>query len=85
MCIRDRPNTVLRSNNHSFENKNKPITEEFNVGLKVQLKKFTRGEVFLANNTNNTGNIDFDTDFKYFHGSPIILFLVFVMQTLNGK
>ena len=44
--------------------KTKPITKELNPDLKIKLTKITRGEVFLMNNTNNTGNINFETDFK---------------------
>ena len=44
--------------------KAKPIKKELNSSLKIKLKKLTKGEVFLGNNTNNTGNIDFETNFK---------------------
>lgn len=44
--------------------KSKPIIKELNSDLKIKLNKLTKGEVFLSNNTNNTGNINFETDFK---------------------
>ena len=44
--------------------KSKPIKEEFNSNLKIKLSKLSKGEIFLGNNINNTGNINFDTSFK---------------------
>ena len=44
--------------------KSKPIIKELNSDLKIKLNKLTKGEVFLSNNTNNIGNINFETDFK---------------------
>ena len=44
--------------------KSKPIIKELNSDLKIKLNKLSKGEVFLANNTNNIGNINFETDFK---------------------
>ena len=43
--------------------KSKPIKNELNPKLKIKLSKLTKGEVFLANNTNNVGNINFETNF----------------------
>ena len=41
------PNTVLRSNNHSFENKNKPITEQgMNDG-----EIFIEDDVWISSNS----------------------------------
>ena len=40
------------------------INTEFNSDLKINIKKLTKGNPFLNNNTNNTGNINFDTEFK---------------------
>ena len=57
---------VIENNKNSkiiFE-KSKPINKEFNPSLKFQLTELTKGEVFLANNTNKTGNIDFETNFS---------------------
>ena len=44
--------------------KSKPITKELNPNLKIKLTKLIKGEVFLGNNTNNTGNINFETNFS---------------------
>ena len=55
---------VIENNKNSkiiFE-KSKPINKEFNPSLKIQLTELTKGEVFLANNTNKIGNIDFETN-----------------------
>ena len=57
---------VVENNKNSkiiFE-KSKPITKELNPNLKIKLTKLTKGEVFLGNNTNNTGNINFETNFS---------------------
>ena len=44
--------------------KSKIIKKELNSNLKIKLNKLTKGEVFLGNNTNRTGNINFETNFK---------------------
>ncbi len=44
--------------------KSKPIKKELNPNLKIKLTKLTKGEVFLGNNTNNIGNINFETNFS---------------------
>ena len=44
--------------------KSKIIKKELNSNLKIKLNKLTKGEVFLRNNTNRTGNINFETNFK---------------------
>tara|TARA_B100001250_G_scaffold69500_1_gene55796 strand:+ start:671 stop:1948 length:1278 start_codon:yes stop_codon:yes gene_type:complete len=44
--------------------KSKPIIKELNSDLIIKLTKLTKGEAFLGNNTNNTGNINFETNFK---------------------
>ena len=57
---------VVENNKNSkiiFE-KSKPIKKELNPNLKIKLTKLTKGEVFLGNNTNNTGNINFETNFS---------------------
>ena len=57
---------VVENNKNSkiiFE-KSKPITKELNPNLKIKLTKLIKGEVFLGNNTNNTGNINFETNFS---------------------
>ena len=43
--------------------KSKPINKEFNPNLNLKLTNLTKGEVFFANNTNNAGNINFNTNF----------------------
>ena len=57
---------VVENNKNSkiiFE-KSKPIIKELNPNLKIKLTKLTKGEVFLGNNTNNIGNINFETNFS---------------------
>jgi len=57
---------VVENNKNSkiiFE-KSKPITKELNPNLKIKLTKLIKGEVFLGNNTNNIGNINFETNFS---------------------
>ena len=57
---------VVENNKNSkiiFE-KSKPISKELNPNLKIKLTKLIKGEVFLGNNTNNTGNINFETNFS---------------------
>ncbi len=44
--------------------KSKPIKKEFNSNIKIKISKLTKGEVFLGNNTNRLGNINFETNFK---------------------
>ena len=44
--------------------KSKPIKKELNSNLKIKLNKLTKGEVFLGNNTNSVGNINFETNFN---------------------
>jgi outer membrane protein assembly factor BamB len=44
--------------------KSKPIKKELNSNLKIKLDKLTKGEAFLGNNTNSTGNINFETNFN---------------------
>ena len=44
--------------------KTKPIKKVLNSNLKIKLNKLTKGEVFLGNNTNSVGNINFETNFN---------------------
>ena len=44
--------------------KAKPIKEELNPSLNIKLNKLKKGEVFVGNNTNNLGNVNFQTNFK---------------------
>jgi len=41
----------------------KPIEKELNPNLNIQLQKLTKGKPFLRNNSNNSGNINFETNF----------------------
>ena len=41
-----------------------PIKKEFNTDLPIKLKKLTKGRPFLNNNSNNSGNINFETSFQ---------------------
>ncbi len=52
------------SNTKIIFEKSKPINREFNQNLNIKLSKLTRGEPFLGNNTNNSGNINFETNFN---------------------
>ena len=57
---------VVENNKNSkiiFE-KSKPIKKELNPNLKIKLTKLTKGEIFLGNNINNIGNINFETNFS---------------------
>ena len=53
-----------QSNAKDIFKKDKPIEKELNSSLKIQLKKLTKNEPFFNNNTNNSGNIDFNTNFE---------------------
>ena len=44
--------------------KSKPINKELNPNLKLKISKLSKGEVFFRNNTNNAGNINFETNFE---------------------
>ncbi len=44
--------------------KSKPIGKELNPNLKINLNRLTKGEIFLRNNTNNIGNVNFETNFN---------------------
>ncbi len=41
-----------------------PIKKELNSKLKIKLNELNKGEVFLENNLNNSGNINFETNFN---------------------
>jgi len=47
-------------NTKTIFEKSKPIKKELNPNLKIKLTKLTKGEAFLGNNTNNSGNINFE-------------------------
>tara|TARA_B100000029_G_scaffold508700_1_gene596223 strand:- start:576 stop:1862 length:1287 start_codon:yes stop_codon:yes gene_type:complete len=41
-----------------------PTKKELNTGLIINIKKLTKGKPFLGNNSNNSGNINFETNFE---------------------
>ena len=51
-------------NTKTLFEKPKPIEQELNPTLNIQLSKITNGEPFIGNSTNNSGNINFSTDFE---------------------
>ena len=53
-----------KKNSKIIFEKSKPIEKELNSNLKIKLNKLTKGETFLGNNTNSTGNINFETNFN---------------------
>ena len=79
---------VVEQNNEGkdiFE-KIEPIQKELNPKLNIQLSKLTKEKPFLNNNSNNSGNISFETNFqktssykfkvikKYKHNQPELIF-----------
>ena len=79
---------VVEQNNEAkdiFE-KIEPIQKELNPKLNIQLSKLTKEKPFLNNNSNNSGNINFETNFqktssfkfkvikKYKHNQPELIF-----------
>ena len=46
--------------------KNEPIEKEFNQQLKIKKLNTFKTKPFIRNNSNNNGNIDFDTNFDKF-------------------
>ena len=46
--------------------KNEPIEKEFNQQLKIKKLNTFKTKPFLRNNSNNNGNIDFDSNFDKF-------------------
>ena len=63
-CGIDKKKAEDLSNTKIIFEKSKPINREFNQNLSIKLSKLTRGEPFLGNNTNNSGNISFKTNFN---------------------
>jgi len=51
-------------NTKSIFEKSKPIEKELNPSLNIQLQNLTKGKPFLRNNSNNSGNINFETNFQ---------------------
>ena len=44
--------------------KSKPIEQELNPTLNVKISTITKGEPFLSSNSNNSGNLDFNSNFE---------------------
>ena len=61
-CGGDKEITENKKLINLFE-QNKIIKDELNTSIKINLSKFVKNS-FLKNNTNNNGNIIFDTEFK---------------------
>ena len=51
--------TTQKENTKIIFEKSEPIKNELNSNLKINLSKLTKGEAFLQNNINNSGNINF--------------------------
>ena len=56
--VEENPNTKTL-----FE-KSKPIKQELNPNLNIKITNVTKGEPFLTNTSNNSGNINFSTNFE---------------------
>ena len=63
-CGSSEKDILENSNVKNIFKKTEPITQEFNPTLKIKLNKLTRGTPFFGNNTNNSGNSDFENEFK---------------------
>ncbi len=44
--------------------KSKPIEQELNPTLNIKISTITKGEPFLSSNSNNSGNLDFSSNFE---------------------
>ena len=44
--------------------KSKPIEQELNPTLNIKRSTITKGEPFLSSNSNNSGNLDFNSNFE---------------------
>ena len=56
--VEENPNAITL-----FE-KSKPIEQELNPTLNIQISTITKGEPFLSSNSNNSGNLDFNSNFE---------------------
>ena len=63
-CGSSEKDILENSNVKNIFKKTEPITQEFNPTYKIKLNKLTRGTPFFGNNTNNSGNSDFENEFK---------------------
>ena len=56
--VEENPNAITL-----FE-KSKPIKQELNPNLNIKISTITKGEPFLSSNSNNSGNLDFNSNFE---------------------
>ena len=63
-CGTSEKDIAKNSNFKNIFDKVEPISEEFNSNLKIELKELTKGNPFLGNNSNNSGNSNFENNFK---------------------
>ena len=56
--VEENPNAITL-----FE-KSKPIEQELNPTLNIKISTITKGEPFLSSNSNNSGNLDFKSNFE---------------------
>ena len=56
--VEENPNAITL-----FE-KSKPIEQELNPTLNIKISTITKGEPFLSSNSNNSGNLDFNSNFE---------------------
>ena len=56
--VEENPNAITL-----FE-KSKPIEQELNPTLNIKISTITKGEPFLSSNSNNSGNLDFSSNFE---------------------
>ena len=62
-CSFSKGDKVENENLIDIFKKIEPIKKEFNQNLNIQLKKIYSKEPFINNNSNNSGNINFETNF----------------------
>ena len=75
-CSSVKKDTVEKNiNSKDIFEKLEPIKKEFNTDLTINLKKLTKGRPFLNNNSNNSGNINFETNFKKISSYKFSFFL----------
>tara|TARA_Y100001970_G_scaffold273894_1_gene372776 strand:+ start:6051 stop:7322 length:1272 start_codon:yes stop_codon:yes gene_type:complete len=63
-CSFSKKDTVDNSKRVDIFKKSEIIKEEFNSKLKIKKLNFFKENPFFKNNSNNNGNINFETDFK---------------------
>ena len=63
-CSISKKDTVKNENHIDIFQKIKPVQEEFNKNLKLKKLENFKVNPFLKNNSNNNGNINFDTNFE---------------------